>query len=68
VGSKSQAPIWFERKVEFPFPAFIIYLLFSKRNCGILPVGNQKGGAMEQKADVLQGTLGLFAVKAEDMS
>jgi PadR family transcriptional regulator, regulatory protein PadR len=27
----------------------MIYLLLSQRKCGILPVGNQNGGAMKQK-------------------
>ena len=43
--------------------ASVAYLLFSQWECGILSVGNQKGGAMKQKTDVLQGTLGLMALK-----
>jgi PadR family transcriptional regulator, regulatory protein PadR len=39
------------------------YLLFSKRKCGILPVGNQNDGAMKEKTDVLQGTLALMVLK-----
>jgi len=33
----------------------------------MLPVGNQKGGAMKQKTDVLQGTLGLMALRTLEM-
>ena len=43
--------------------ASVTYLLFSQRKCGILSVGYQKGGAMKEKTDVLQGTLGLMALK-----
>jgi PadR family transcriptional regulator PadR len=43
------------------------YLLFSKRKYGILPVGNQNGGAMKQKTDVLQGTLALMVLKTLDV-
>jgi PadR family transcriptional regulator, regulatory protein PadR len=43
--------------------ASVTYLLFSQGKCGILSVGNQKGGALKQKTDVLQGTLGLMALK-----
>jgi transcriptional regulator len=43
------------------------FLLFSKRKCGILPVGNQNGGAMKQKTDVLQGTLALMVLKTLDV-
>jgi len=48
-----------------PF-ASVTYLLFSQWKCGNLSVGNQKGGAMKQEADVLQGTLGLIALKTLD--
>jgi transcriptional regulator len=34
---------------------------------GILPVGNQNGGTMKQKADVLQGTLALMVLRTLDM-
>jgi transcriptional regulator len=44
-----------------------LYLLFSQRKCGTLPVGNQNGGAMKQKADVLQGTLALMVLKTLDV-
>src|SRR6202790_1516392 len=43
------------------------YLLLSQRSCGILPVGNQNGGAMKQKTDVLQGTLALMVLKTLDV-
>src|SRR6202521_4457893 len=43
------------------------YLLFSQRKCAILPVGNQNGGAMKQKTDVLQGTLALMVLKTLDV-
>jgi PadR family transcriptional regulator PadR len=43
--------------------ASVTYLLFSQWKCAILSVGNQKGSAMKQKTDVLQGTLGLMALK-----
>jgi hypothetical protein len=43
------------------------YLLFSKRKCAILPVGNQNGGAMKQKTAVLQGTLALMVLKTLDV-
>src|ERR1700686_1661552 len=32
-----------------------------------IPVGNQKGGAMKQKTDVLQGTLALMVLKTLDV-
>src|ERR1700736_2262309 len=41
-------------------------MLFSQRKDGILPVGNEHGGAMKQKTDVLQGTLALMFLKALD--
>jgi PadR family transcriptional regulator PadR len=44
-----------------------IYLLFSQRECAILPVGNQNGGLMKQKSDVLQGTLALMVLKTLDV-
>jgi transcriptional regulator len=43
------------------------FLLFSQRKCAILPVGNQNGGAMKQKTDVLQGTLALMVLKTLDV-
>jgi PadR family transcriptional regulator, regulatory protein PadR len=43
------------------------YLLLSQRKCVILPVGNQNGGAMKQKTDVLQGTLALMVLKTLDV-
>ena len=43
------------------------HLLFSQRKCGIFPVGNQNGGAMKQKTDVLQGTLALMVLKTLDV-
>ena len=42
-------------------------MLFSQRKDGILPVGNQHGGAMKQKTDVLQGTLALMVLKTLDV-
>jgi transcriptional regulator len=45
----------------------IIYLLLSQRKRTILPVGNQNGGDMKQKADVLQGTLALMVLKTLDV-
>jgi PadR family transcriptional regulator PadR len=38
-------------------------LLLSQRKRGILAVGNLNGGAMNQKVDVLQGTLALMILK-----
>ena len=35
-------------------------LLFSKRTCATVPVGNQNVAAMKQKTEVLQGTLALM--------
>src|ERR1700682_4654898 len=46
-----------------PPPCWATHLLLSQRNCGNLPVGNQHGGAMKQKTDVLQGTLALMVLK-----
>ena|ERR1700730_4868761 len=43
------------------------YLLLSQRKCAILPVGNQNGGAMKEKTDVLQGTLALMVLKTLDV-
>jgi PadR family transcriptional regulator PadR len=43
------------------------YLLFSQTKSGILPVGNQYGGVMKQKTDVLQGTLALMVLKTLDV-
>jgi PadR family transcriptional regulator PadR len=43
------------------------YLLFSQRKFGILPVAYQKGEVVKQKADVLQGTLGLMVLKTLDV-
>jgi transcriptional regulator len=51
---------------EGPF-ASVAYLLFSQWEYGILSVGNQKDGAMKQKTDVLQGTLGLMVLKTLDV-
>ncbi len=39
----------------------------SQRKSGILPVGNQNGGAMKQKKDLLQGTLALMVLKTLDV-
>ncbi len=39
------------------------YLLLSQRECGIIPVGNQRGETMKQKTDVLQGTLALMVLR-----
>jgi PadR family transcriptional regulator, regulatory protein PadR len=41
-------------------------LLLSQWNCGMLPVGNQRD-SMKEKADVLQGTLALMALKTLDV-
>ncbi len=43
------------------------YLLLSQRTYGILPVGNQDGGAMKQKTDVKQGTLALMVLRTLDV-
>jgi PadR family transcriptional regulator, regulatory protein PadR len=44
------------------------YLLLSKRKCGMMiPVGNPKSDSMTGKADVLQGTLALMALKTLDV-
>jgi PadR family transcriptional regulator, regulatory protein PadR len=43
------------------------YLLLSQGKCAILPVGNQNGGAMKEKTDVLQGTLALMVLKTLDV-
>jgi transcriptional regulator len=43
------------------------YLLLSQRKYSILPLGNQNGGAMKQKTDVLQGTLALMVLKTLDV-
>jgi len=48
-------------------PGSKTYLLFSQRKCVTLPVGNQDGGAMKQKTDVLQGTLALMVLKTLDV-
>ena len=42
-------------------------LLLSQRKYAILPVGNQNGSVMKQKADVLQGTLALMVLKTLDV-
>jgi PadR family transcriptional regulator, regulatory protein PadR len=42
-------------------------LLLSNRKYGILPVGNQNGGAMKQKTDVKQGTLALMVLRTLDV-
>jgi transcriptional regulator len=44
------------------------YLLLSKRKCDMMiPVGNPKSDSMTEKADVLQGTLALMALKTLDV-
>jgi len=44
------------------------FLLFSKRNRVIIPVGNLKvGSSMAEKPDVLQGTLALMVLKTLDL-
>jgi len=44
------------------------FLLLSKRNYAIIPVGNLKVGPfMKEKADVLQGTLALMVLKTLDV-
>jgi PadR family transcriptional regulator, regulatory protein PadR len=44
------------------------FLLLSKRNHGILPVGNLKvGPSIKEKPDVLQGTLALMLLKTLDV-
>jgi PadR family transcriptional regulator PadR len=43
------------------------YLLLSQRKCATLSVGNQNGGAMKEKTDVLQGTLALMVLKTLDV-
>ncbi len=44
------------------------FLLLSKRNHGIIPVGNLKVGLpMKEKPDVLQGTLALMVLKTLDV-
>ena len=43
------------------------HLLFSQRNRVTLSVGNQHGGVMKQKTDVLQGTLALMVLKTLDV-
>jgi PadR family transcriptional regulator, regulatory protein PadR len=44
------------------------YLLLSQRKCGMMiPVGNPKSDSMTEKADVLQGTLALMALKTLDV-
>jgi PadR family transcriptional regulator PadR len=45
----------------------LFYLLFSQRECVILPVGNPNGGAMKQKMEVQQGTLALMVLKTLDV-
>jgi PadR family transcriptional regulator PadR len=47
--------------------AHATHLLLSQRKRVILPVGNQNGGAMKQKTDVLQGTLALMVLKTLDV-
>ena len=44
-----------------------IFLLFSQRECAIVPVGNQNEGAMNKKPDVQQGTLALMVLKTLDV-
>jgi transcriptional regulator len=48
-------------------PATANYLLLSQRKYGIVPVGNQNGGAMKQKMDVRQGTLALMVLRTLDV-
>jgi len=59
------------RLYEFREPrdqaAGMTFLLFSKRKCGILPVGNQNFLLQPQKTDVLQGTLALMVLKTLDV-
>ena len=44
------------------------FLLLSKRNHAIIPVGNLKvGSSMKEKPDVLQGTLALMVLKTLDV-
>jgi PadR family transcriptional regulator, regulatory protein PadR len=43
------------------------YLLLSKRKCDMIPVGNPKSDSMTERADVLQGTLALMALKTLDV-
>src|SRR5215475_3872958 len=44
------------------------YLLLSKRKCDMMvPVGDPKSDSMTEKADVLQGTLALMALKTLDV-
>ena len=43
------------------------YLLFSYRECDILPVGNPNGATMKQKTDVLRGTLALKVLRTLEM-
>jgi transcriptional regulator len=57
-----------QRDVTIPeIEPFATALLFSKRRCGILPVGNQNVIAMKQKTEVLQGTLALMVLKTLDL-
>jgi transcriptional regulator len=62
-GSRSLASfVTWRRKIAQHF------LLFSKRNRAILPVGNQHVGPfMKDKPDVLQGTLALMVLKTLDV-
>ena len=59
--------IWAPSHLRAGPSASVTYLLFSQWKFGILPVGYQKGEAMKQKADVLQGTLGLMVLKTLDV-
>jgi PadR family transcriptional regulator, regulatory protein PadR len=44
------------------------YLLLSQRKCGMMiPVGHPMSDSMTEKADVLQGTLALMALKTLDV-
>lgn len=43
------------------------FLLLSQMKRDTLPVGNQNGGAMKQKTEVLQGTLALMVLKTLDV-
>src|SRR5271167_283069 len=56
-----------ERRATLKAVCLTIYLLSSQRKCVIVPVGNQNGGFMKQKTDVLQGTLALMVLKTLDV-
>jgi hypothetical protein len=48
-----------KQPLDFLLLPFACPLLLSQRECAILPVGNQHGGAMAQKADRPAGHMGL---------